>query len=134
MKYKTIKRLTYGIATLVFLVVEVMIALFVHDSFIRPYIGDALVVIVLYTFIRMFIPEGIKLLPLYIFIFACLIEFLQYIHIVEILELQDNAFFRIIIGSVFDWSDILCYGIGCVVLVIFDWMTFLKKFNLKTYS
>jgi len=30
------------------LLIEILIALFVHDEFIRPYVGDALVVIVLY--------------------------------------------------------------------------------------
>ena len=44
------KRILYGIATIILLVVEVLIALFVHDSIIRPYLGDVLVVVVIYTF------------------------------------------------------------------------------------
>ena len=34
------KRIAYGIATFILLIIEVLIALFVHDAFIRPYIGD----------------------------------------------------------------------------------------------
>lgn len=67
------KRVNYAIVFLVLMVLEVIIALFVHDSFIRPYIGDILVVIVLYAGVRVFIPDSYRLLPLYIFIFATMI-------------------------------------------------------------
>lgn len=110
------KRTAYAIATLILLVIEVLIALYVHDTFIRPYIGDVLVVIVIYTFIRIFIPEGYRLLPLYVFIFAAGVEVLQLFHIVDILGLGDNRFFKILIGSVFDIKDVLCYAVGCLLL------------------
>ena len=48
------KRTAYGIATFILLTIEVLIALFVHDAFVRPYIGDVLVVVVIYTFVRIF--------------------------------------------------------------------------------
>lgn len=49
------KRIGYAIATVILLLTEVLIALYVHDAFVRPYIGDVLVVIVIYTFIRIFV-------------------------------------------------------------------------------
>lgn len=110
------KRLVYGIVTILLLVIEVLIALFVHDAFVRPYVGDVLVVVVLYTFIRMFIPEGCKLLPLYIFIFAAGVEVLQLFHIVDVIGLGNNRFFRVLIGSVFDIKDVICYALGCFIL------------------
>lgn len=61
----------------ILLTIEVFIALFVHDNFIRPYIGDVLVVIVIYTFIRGIIGRKIKKLPIYIFLFGVLVEVLQ---------------------------------------------------------
>lgn len=121
------KRIKYALLSALFLLLEVLIALFVHDDFIRPYIGDALVVILLYCVVRIFIPEKVKLLPVYIFIFACFIEFLQYLNIVELLGLQENKFFGILIGSVFDWSDIISYGAGCILLEIYEIVR--KKFN-----
>ncbi len=36
------KRLAYLLAFVLLLVVEVCIALFVHDAFVRPYVGDVL--------------------------------------------------------------------------------------------
>ena len=109
------KRLIYLIVTILILIIEVMIALFVHDKLVRPYIGDVLVTILICSFLRIFIPKGVKLLPLYVFIFAAGVEVLQYFRIVELLGLSDNRFFSILIGSVFDVKDVVCYGIGCVI-------------------
>ena len=60
------KRLVYLGLTFVLLAVEVLIALFVHDNFIRPYIGDVLVTVLVCAFLRIFIPKGVKPLPLYV--------------------------------------------------------------------
>lgn len=114
------ERIIYGLATLLLLGIEVFIALNVNDNFIRPYMGDVLVVIVIYAFLRVFFPEKPKLLPLYIFLFAFLVEVLQYFEIVKILELEGNDFFRILIGSVFDVKDVVCYGIGCILLAVYE--------------
>ena len=126
------KRLPYLIATLALLVIEVFIGLFVHDGFVRPFIGDVLVVILIYTFIRIFIPEKIRLLPLYVFIFAALVEILQYFRIVEVLGLQDNRFMSTIIGTSFDIRDILCYFVGCMFCGIWEYLRYRKtKDNSK---
>ncbi|MBQ7765352.1 MAG: DUF2809 domain-containing protein [Lachnospiraceae bacterium] len=112
------KRITYTIITIMLLTVEVLIALFIHDDFVRPYIGDVLVVMVLYTFIRIFVPEKIRMLPSFILCFAVLVEVMQYFRIVEVLGLQDNRFLSVLIGSVFDIKDIICYAVGCILIVI----------------
>ena len=114
------KRFFYLIATLILLIIEVLIALYVHDDFIRPYVGDAIVVIVIYTFIRIFMPEKCRLLPLFIFILAVAVEILQGIHIVDILGVTNNQFLRILIGTSFDVKDILCYGVGCILLWLYE--------------
>ena len=44
----------------------------------------------------------------------------QYFRLAEILGLQGNAAARIILGSVFDWKDIACYGAGCLLIQIFE--------------
>lgn len=120
MKRLSRKRLLYVLVTIFLLFVEVCIARYVHDDFIRPYAGDMLVVIVCYTFVRIFVPEKVRLLPLYVFLFAVFVEVLQYFEIVKRLGLEQNAFFRVLIGSVFDWKDIGCYAVGCVFLAIYE--------------
>jgi hypothetical protein len=110
------KRIGYAITFLVLFIMETLIALYVHDDIIRPYIGDMLVVILIYCFIRIIIPMGYKWLPFYIFLFAAGIECLQYFHLVQLLGLQEYTFWRIVIGSTFDLKDIMCYGVGCILL------------------
>lgn len=117
------KRFLYLIVTASLLIIEVLIALYVHDDFIRPFVGDAIVVIVIYTFVRIFMPERCRLLPLYIFIFAVAVELLQGIHIVNILGVEENQFLRTLIGDSFDIRDILCYGAGCILLGLYEYFT-----------
>ena len=120
MKKKSKIRFAYAAATLLLLITEVLIALYVRDNFIRPYVGDVLVVILIYTFIRIFIPEKCRILPILVFIFAACVEILQYFDLVSILGVENNTFLRILLGSVFDFKDIVCYAVGCIVLGIYE--------------
>jgi len=110
------KRPRYALAFLVVLLTEICIALFVRDAFIRPYIGDVLAVVVVYFFVRIFKPEGWKWLLLYVFLFAVCIEIAQYFHLLQLLGLANNRIISIVLGGTFDWLDILCYGIGCLMI------------------
>lgn len=114
-------RLKYSFIFLLFLAIEVFIAIFVNDKIIRPYYGDIFVVVVLYFFIKIFTINKIKYLSIYILLFAILVEFLQYINIVEILGLSNIKFFKILIGTTFDFKDIFCYFLGAVPLFILDY-------------
>lgn len=101
------------------LVTEVLIALFIHDSFIRPYVGDVLVVAVVYFFLRIFIPEKYPWLPAAVFVFAAAVEFSQYLGLTDRLGIT-NPILRIALGSVYDTTDIVCYGIGCAFLAAYE--------------
>lgn len=114
------KRLRYLLATIGIFLMELLIALFVRDDFIRPYVGDMLVVVLIYTCVRVIFPENPRLLPLYVFLFAALVEGLQGIHIVELLGLENNRFFSVLIGTTFDRKDIACYGVGCVLTGVWE--------------
>lgn len=97
-------------------IVELLIAVFVHDQWIRPYVGDILVVVLIYYFIRIFLPKGIRLLPLYVFLFAAAVEISQYFGLVDMLGPGQYTVIRIILGSTFDLVDLICYGVGCLLL------------------
>ena len=120
--------IVYAVATLFLLFTEILIALYVHDEFIRPYVGDVLVVLVLYTLIRIFLPKGCRFLPLWIFLFAVGVELLQLADIVELLGMGDNRFLRIMIGAVFDVKDIVCYAVGCILLGLYEWLGTKRKY------
>ncbi|MBE6598413.1 MAG: DUF2809 domain-containing protein [Ruminococcaceae bacterium] len=111
------KRLRYLAAFFIILAVEIIIALFIRDRFIRPYGGDILVTVLLCCFVRVIFPKdnhpAVRLLPLWVFLFAAAVEVGQYFDYVSLLGLGDIAFFRILLGTSFSWADLLCYGIGC---------------------
>ena len=109
----------YLCAFIVVFMIEAIIAVFIHDNFIRPYLGDVLVVVLIYCFIKAFVRNETKLLPLYIFIFALLVEVGQYYNLAALLGLSDYRIARIIIGATFDIKDIACYMVGCVGLFLF---------------
>lgn len=110
----------YLIAFIIVFLIEVVIALFINDRIIRPYIGDILVIILMYTFIRIFIKVEIRFLSIYLFVFATTVEVMQYINILELIGLQNNRMLSVIFGSTFDIKDILCYLIGSIILLIWD--------------
>lgn len=69
--------------TLLLFVVEVLIAVYVQDDFIRPYVGNFLVVILLYCFVRSFLQAPIIPVALAVLLFAYCIETLQYFNVVK---------------------------------------------------
>jgi len=114
------RRIVYASFFCGLLAVEICIALFVNDSFVRPYVGDMLVTLLLCCLCRVIIPNKVRLLPLYVFAFAACVEFSQYFDLVSLLGLADNRFLSILMGRTFSWLDLLCYAVGCAVASLLD--------------
>ena len=110
----------YAISTLLLFITEVLIALFVHDQFIRPYIGDFLVVILIYCFVKSFLNTPVVPTAIGVLLFAYTVELLQYFRIVEVLGLQHSRAARIIIGSSFEWQDMLAYTLGILMVILIE--------------
>lgn len=107
-------RLIYlGIFVLLF-ICELLIARFYFSDFVRSYLGDVLVVILLWSLVRIFVPEKIRLLPLWVFIFASLIETGQYFNYTELLGVSEYPLLCTLMGTSFAWGDILSYLVGCI--------------------
>lgn len=104
-------------AFLVVFAIETFIALFVRDAFIRPYMGDVLVMGLMYAFCRIFSADRENRLPYALLVFAVAVEIGQYFQLADLLGLGDYRAARIILGSTFDWSDILFYAIGTLGLL-----------------
>ena len=110
-------------------VIEVLIALYVRDSIIRPYVGDFLVVIMLYCFARAFVKTAPWKIGVAVLIFAYTIETSQYFKIVDKLGLTNIPIAKTIIGYGFEWLDILAYTLGIVTVLILEkrWLTDASK-------
>ncbi|WP_100076073.1 DUF2809 domain-containing protein [Chryseobacterium camelliae] len=107
----------YGIAAILIFLVEVLIATVLKDIFfIRAYLGDVLVVMLLYAFVRSFAWMDEARLILGIFIFSCMIETAQYFNIAERLGFRPGSIMYTVIGNSFSWIDIACYAAGCIIL------------------
>jgi len=107
----------YFLFSLLLLGLEILIAAYVHDSFIRPYGGDYLVVIFLYCLVRSFLDLSVRLTAILVLLFAYLIETLQYFHFADHLGLKGPSLARILLGSYFSWVDILCYTLGIMTVI-----------------
>jgi hypothetical protein len=107
----------YFYFTLILFLIEVCIAVFINDSFIRPFIGDVLVVILIYCFVRTFWNIHPFIVAPSVLAFSYTIEFLQYFDFVNKLGLQNNKILAIALGSTFDWKDIVAYTIGIIIVI-----------------
>ncbi|PKF75228.1 DUF2809 domain-containing protein [Chryseobacterium sp. PMSZPI] len=112
--------LKYFLLTLFIFLVEVLIATIWKDIFfIRAYLGDVIVVILIYTFVKSFIKvRNDQKLILGVLIFSFAVEFAQYFNIAEKLGFRQGSLMYVVIGNSFSWIDILCYTIGCLLLYI----------------
>ena len=108
-------------------ILEVLIALFVNDSFIRPFGGDILVTILLCLFFRAFFPVKTKLLPVYVFLFAVAVEICQYFDIVKRLGFENNVLISTLVGRSYSFVDIICYSTGCIIFFITEHIFQIKK-------
>ena len=109
------RRTIYGICTAVLLGTEILIGMFAH-GWVRSYLGDVLVVILLYTLARTTSPEWPSkpyILPAAILVFSFAVEFLQLWGFCDRFGIQ-NRLLRIIIGTGFSWADLLCYTAGII--------------------
>ncbi|MFN5729384.1 MAG: DUF2809 domain-containing protein [Pseudanabaena sp.] len=97
---------------------EVFIALFINDQFIRPFVGDVLVVILIYGFVKSFWKVRANVAALCVCGFAFAIEGLQYLNLVDILGLRQNKILATIIGTNFDWKHILAYALGTAIILV----------------
>lgn len=109
----------FGLTAGLFLI-EVLIAMYVHDDFIRPYFGDYLVVILMYYFLRTFTNLGVKTTVLTVLMFSYLIEVLQYLNFVEWIGLGNSEIARTLIGTSFAWMDIAAYTTGSLAILWFE--------------
>ncbi len=106
----------YGLACLIIFGIEVIIARFVHDGFIRPFLGDALVIGLIYTFVKTFFNTPPRPAILGVVAFAFTVEVAQYFQLAHYLGLADQRWAVIVLGATFDPLDLLAYvlgGLGC---------------------
>lgn len=114
---------TYLALSIALFLVEVLIAIYVKDSFIRPHVGDFLVVILIYCFVRAFWDVPIIPTAIGVWIFSFVVEGLQYFRIVDLLGLGEYPLARVIIGTTFNAWDLLAYSLGVGFLLVVEMLS-----------
>lgn len=94
---------------------EVAIALFVRDRFVRPYLGDVLAVVLVYCGLRAVLP--LRVLPAAVLAFAigALIEFGQAVNLLDLIGLRGNPVIAVVLGGSFEWLDFVAYAAGALL-------------------
>lgn len=113
----------YLIAAIALFAIEVLIALFVRDDFIRPYVGDALAIGLVYATLRALTPLSFPQSLALTLAIALVIELAQAVGLLGALGLADNELARIVLGGVFDWHDLAAYAAGGVIIVAIEALT-----------
>ncbi|MBD1856729.1 DUF2809 domain-containing protein [Leptolyngbya sp. FACHB-1624] len=98
--------------------IVVMIALFFRDDWIRPLLGDVLIVMVIAYFVHAFVAVPLRKIAIGTLIFAYLIEFLQFLNLIDILGWRNSELAHLTIGSTFDWRDLIAYTLGIAIVLL----------------
>ena len=115
----TFKKNYFYVTVLLFLT-EVFIAMFVRDRIIRPYAGDFLVVILLYSFLKSFLNISVVNAAFSVLLFACLVEVLQILNLANLPWLEHRKLVLVVLGSHFEWLDMLAYSLGVIVILCIE--------------
>jgi hypothetical protein len=116
---------TYFFGFILLLIIEVGIALYLHDTIIRPFVGDMLVVLLVYCFVMTVLlltttRIKITIVALSVLVFAFCVEALQATELLQTLGLSENKLASVILGSTFDWLDLVAYIIGTMFIILLE--------------
>ncbi len=110
----------YLYLSLLLLGIELFIGFYVKDRFVRPYVGDFLVVILLYTLLKTFWNARVKVVAYTVLVFSFVLEILQHFRLVDMLGLGHIKIARILIGTSFAWEDLVAYFLGIMVVLVVE--------------
>ncbi|MEC4004810.1 DUF2809 domain-containing protein [Flavobacterium sp. SUN052] len=108
----------YLIISCCILFIEITIAVFVNDQFIRPIFGDYLASILVFYLLATFLKNDLNKIAIISLLISYTIEFSQYFHILELFHLDKIKILKIILGNSFSWTDMLAYTLGIITVVL----------------
>lgn len=121
-------RKIYALLFAALMLTEILIAAFVKGGFVRSYLGDVFITLLICFFVQALFKKRIKFLPLYVFIFSVIVEVCQYFDLVKLLGLENYRLISVWFGRSFSFYDIICYAVGCALFFAVDFFA-LKHLN-----
>lgn len=110
----------FAVAVVSFLMCAAIVVFFSETRFIRGTLGDVLVVVLIYNAARSVSklrPGTCALLTLG---FAFAVEISQLFNLIELLGLGSSRVARLILGTTFDYWDLVAYSAGCALALLVD--------------
>ncbi len=112
----------YAVLAAIVLIVEIGIALFVRDRWIRPHGGDVLAVILVYVAVRAVTRWSVGTSVTVALGVAVAVELGQYVGILRMVGLEHVAVVRVVMGTGFDPADFVSYGMGGAIVAVVEWL------------
>lgn len=110
-------RIIYALCSVLLFAVEIIIATYFKRGFIRHWLGDFLVVALLYCSVQAIWPGKILKRIALVAVIAIVIESLQAVNILELLGLREHLALRLLFGTTFSWGDMLAYFLGLLTVL-----------------
>lgn len=110
----------YALAALALFLIEVAIALWVRDRWIRPFGGDVLAVMLVYCGLRAV--TRLTVVPAAILAVAVgfAVEAGQALNMVDRIGLGGSSVARTVLGTSFTWEDLVAYALGGAIVVLIE--------------
>ncbi|AUC77539.1 DUF2809 domain-containing protein [Olleya sp. Bg11-27] len=118
----------FTLLTFTLLIIEIAIAYFLKDGFIRFTVGDFLASILVYCAIKSIFKMKAIQIAITALIISFTIEFAQLINLLDFLNLRTNKLASIILGSHFSIEDLIAYALGIITIYFID-ITYISNEN-----
>lgn len=110
----------YLLSAILLFTVEFIIGADFHDTIVRPYGDDFLVVMLIYCVIKSFINMPPVTTAVAVLILSFAVEMSQCFHLIKLLGLQHSRLAKILLGTSFSFTDILAYTLGITTVLIVE--------------
>jgi hypothetical protein len=112
-----LSRRAYALAAAAVFAAELFIALCVHDSIVRPYVGDSLAVVLVYLALRAVTRLRVAAAAAAAFAVGVVVELGQLVGILAILRLEHSPVARMLLGTDFEAADFGAYAAGALAAI-----------------
>ena len=115
-------RPAYLVAAAALFGILLLIERFVDDSFIRPYLANALAVDLMYLGLRGVTRMSVRQAAAVALAIAFAIEISQLFHVLAHLGLWHDSIARAVLGGHFEVRDLCSYAVGALGAVAVEWL------------
>jgi Protein of unknown function (DUF2809) len=111
-------KFNYLCLSMLLLITEILIAIFAKDEFIRPILGDYLAALFVFYLLASFLKISETKTALLALSICYFIEGLQFLNILEQMNLEKYTVLKIVLGTSFSWMDMLAYTLGIITVLL----------------